>query len=302
MSIPLIQLQNVKIYYPPKERFLARRKGYIKAVDGVSMNIHSGDVVGIVGESGCGKSTLGRGILRLEKLTSGKILFDGVDISNYSNKKMQPVWAQMQMIFQDPYASLNPRMSIGEMFREVLLLHHIVSIDKVNSEVERLFQLIELPISFADRFPHEFSGGQRQRINIARALAVHPRVIVCDEITSALDVSVQAQILNFMDSLQKQDKLTYIFITHNLGVARYISTKVAVMYKGQIVEMADTEELFSNPRHPYTKALLGGCLIPDPHKRFKLGSTVETHLDGQPGGNLVFPRNVKLGHYVACDT
>lgn len=302
MSIPLIQLQDIKTYYLQSVGIWGNKKCHIKAVDGISLDVRENEIVGIVGESGCGKSTLGRSIIHLQTITSGRVLFKGEDITNYSNRQMQPIWRQMQMIFQDPYASLNPKISVGEMIREVLILHHVIPKDEIQAEIERIFQLIELPISFANRFPYEFSGGQRQRLSIARALAIRPKIIICDEITSALDVSIQAQILNLMKALQKKDKLTYLFITHNLGVAKYMSTRIAVMNSGRIVEMADTEELFSNPQHPYTKALLQAYPIPDPRQRFEkrfIGeNNTELGVKTEIGVTLT---NRETKHWVACD-
>jgi oligopeptide transport system ATP-binding protein len=220
-----------------------------------------------VGESGCGKSTVGRAIIRLEKVTAGHVWFTGRDITQYTEQQLRPVRPQMQMVFQDPYSSLNPRRSIDSILREVLRTHHIVPPAEISREIDRLLNLIGLQSASKNRFPHEFSGGQRQRISIARALALRPKLIICDEAVSALDVSIQAQILNLLGDLQKEFGLTYLFIAHGLGAVKYISDRIAVMYLGKIVELAFTEELFNNPLHPYTQALLSAFPVPDPRNR-----------------------------------
>lgn len=266
---PLMQIERLSTHYPVRGAMLTRRNGTVKAVDDVSLTLYEGETVGLVGESGCGKSTLGRTILRLEQPNAGRIRFEGRDITHDSPKRLIPARMRMQMIFQDPYASLNPRMRIVDTLSEPLLVHRLAERHKVREEVDRLLALVGLPSSAGNRYPHEFSGGQRQRIGIARALSFRPKLLVCDEPVSALDVSIQAQILNLLQDLQEELKLTYLFIAHGIGAVKQISTRVAVMYLGKIVELADTEELFRRPRHPYTQLLLNAYPRPDPAFRRK---------------------------------
>lgn len=268
-TLPILKLENLKKYYPIKQGIISRTVGELKAVDGVNLSIYDGETLGLVGESGCGKSTIGRAIVRLENPTSGRILFQGSDITRYSTEEMLKLRSKLQIVFQDPFSSLNPRKRIFDVLYEPLLVHHIVPKEDINKEIKRLLELVGLRENCKNRFPHEFSGGQRQRIGIARALSVRPKLIVCDEPVSALDVSIQAQILNLFKDLQKEFNLTYLFIGHGLGAVRYISDRIAVMYLGKIVEIAKTEELFNNPKHPYTRALLDASPISTPHLRNK---------------------------------
>lgn len=266
---PLLSIKNLKTYYPIKKGILARTVGYIKAVDGVDLEIYPGETLGLVGESGCGKSSMGRTILRLEDPIEGSIFFDDQDIATYSNKSMIDIRTDLQIIFQDPYSSLNPKKRVYDILAEPLKVHSIVPKDKISDEIDKLLDWVELPRNFKNRYPNEFSGGQRQRIGIARALTLRPKLIVCDEPVSALDVSTQAQVLNLLKDLQKKLNITYLFIAHGLGAVKYISDRIAVMYLGKIVEIASTQEIFANPRHPYTKALLSSYPVPNPHMRGK---------------------------------
>lgn len=268
-ALPMLKLENIKKYYPIKKGIISRTVDELKAVDGVSLEIFQGETLGLVGESGCGKSTIGRAILRLEDPSSGQILFNGEDITKYSPAKMLKLRSKLQIVFQDPFSSLNPRKRIVDILSEPLRGHNIVPKKDISKEIKRLLELVGLQETCKNRFPHEFSGGQRQRIGIARALSVKPKFIVCDEPVSALDVSIQAQVLNLLKDLQKEFSLTYLFIGHGLGAVRYISDRIAVMYLGKIVEIAKTEELFTNPKHPYTRALLDASPITSPHFRDK---------------------------------
>lgn len=261
----LVQLEDVKIYFPIKSGLvLDRHVGDIKAVDGVSFEIKRGETLGLVGESGCGKSTVGRAMLRLYELTAGKIVFDGQDISNLGETALRPLRRRMQMVFQDPFSSLNPRHSVGRMIGEPMRVHGLAGRRGANARVRELLQIVGLPADAASRYPHEFSGGQRQRIGLARSLAVNPDFIVADEPVSALDVSIQAQIINLLENLQTEFDLTYLFIAHDLAVVRHISDRIAVMYLGTIVEISPADELYDNPLHPYTITLLSAVPIPDP--------------------------------------
>ena len=246
-------------------KYFTTSSGTVHSVDGVSFDVQKGETLGLVGESGCGKTTTGRTIIRLYQPTSGKIIFDGQDITNLNPQELLPFRKRLQMIFQDPYASLNPRMTVGDIVKEAMIIHKIPK-NQHNDRLAHLLSLVGLNSEQANRYPHEFSGGQRQRIGIARALAVEPELIICDEPISALDVSIQAQIVNMLEDLQKSLGLTYIFIAHDLSMVRHISTRVAVMYLGRIVELAKSDDLYSNPKHPYTISLLSSIPIPDPDK------------------------------------
>ncbi|MEZ4500703.1 MAG: dipeptide ABC transporter ATP-binding protein [Thermomicrobiales bacterium] len=262
---PLLDVRNLVMHFPLTQGIIFQRKvGAVQAVDGLTFHVNKGETLGLVGESGCGKSTTGRAILQLYKPTAGEVIFDGKDLTKLSGGEMRKMRRHLQMIFQDPYASLNPRMTVGSIVSEPMQIHNLVPKSERNSRVQELLQTVGLNPYFANRYPHEFSGGQRQRIGIARALAANPDFIVCDEPVSALDVSIQAQIVNLLEELQDNLGLTYLFIAHDLSVVRHISDRVAVMYLGKIVELADRNMLYDNPLHPYTKALLSAVPIPDP--------------------------------------
>ena len=265
----LLTVEKLKTYYPLRKGILSRTVGYVKAVDGVDLAIYPGETLGLVGESGCGKSTMGRTIVRLETPQEGRIIFEDRDLAQYSEKEMVDVRSKLQIIFQDPYSSLNPRTRVGDILAEPLKVHGIVPETEIPAEVEKLLEQVDLQKYHKHRYPHEFSGGQRQRIGIARALALRPKLIVCDEPVSALDVSTQAQVLNLLKNLQAKYSLTYLFIAHGLGAVRYISDRIAVMYLGKVVEIAPTAEIFRNPLHPYTQALLSAYPAPDPRRRDK---------------------------------
>jgi peptide/nickel transport system ATP-binding protein len=260
---PILDIRGASKFFPIRAG-LFRRPWMIRAVNEVTLDIRRGETLGLVGESGCGKSTLGRLVLRLDDPTAGEIRFEGVDLSRLRDDELFAVRKRMQVIFQDPYSSLNPRMTVGQIIGEPMRVHRILPKAEVPDRVSELLQLVGLFPYMAVRYPHELSGGQRQRVGIARALSVNPHVIVCDEAVSALDVSIQGQVINLLEELQQKLKLTYLFIAHDLAVVRHISTRVAVMYLGRIVEEAPAEELFANPKHPYTQALLAAAPIPDP--------------------------------------
>ena len=263
MSENLVEVKHLQQYFPAGG--MGKNKQYVQAVDDVSFAIRKGETLGLVGESGCGKSTLGRGVCKLENLTSGHVYLDGEDITEYNDRRMRSIRKKVQMVFQDPYASLNPRMSVFDIIAEPLLVHHLYQ-DKADLEkkVLDLLHRVGLDDYHANRYPHEFSGGQRQRIGIARALAVEPSLIIADEPVSALDVSIQAQVLNLLNELKHDLDLTYIFVAHDLSVVEYISDRVGVMYLGNFVEVGEKEKIYSNPMHPYTQALLSAVPVPDP--------------------------------------
>ncbi|MSQ32797.1 MAG: dipeptide ABC transporter ATP-binding protein [Dehalococcoidia bacterium] len=318
----LIQVQGLKMYFPVNAGLIIQKKiADIKAVDGVSFDIMKGETMGLVGESGCGKTTTGRCILMLYRPTAGEIKYEGVDITKLKNSELRPLRRKMQIIFQDPYGSLNPRMNAGAIIGEPIVIHKLIkSKAEYRERVESLLSEVGLNPYMSDRYPHEFSGGQRQRIGVARALAVEPQFIVCDEPVSALDVSIQAQVINLLEELQDRRKLTYLFIAHDLSVVRHISDRVCVMYLGKAVELTDRNTLYENPLHPYTKALLSAVPIPDPEveskrERIILTGDVPSPLNPPPGCNFhtrcpiaidicksVIPewREKDPGHWVAC--
>ena len=318
----ILEVRDLQMYFPVTSGIIFQRKvADIKAVDGVSFSIKKGETLGLVGESGCGKTTAGRCILQLYEPTGGDVLFEGQRLNDLSTKEMIPFRRKMQIIFQDPYGSLNPRMTCGDIIGEPLVIHKLTSgKGEYNDRIAELLTVVGLNPYMADRYPHEFSGGQRQRIGIARALAVNPSFIVCDEPVSALDVSIQAQVINLLEELQDQFGLTYLFIAHDLSVVRHISDRVAVMYLGHIVEVADRDELHENPQHPYTKALLSAVPIPDPaleaqRERIVLTGDVPSPMNPPEGCvfhtrcpsmiddcTLGMPelREVSPGHFVAC--
>ena len=318
----ILEVKNLKMYFPVGSGFLSRKPvGYVKAVDDVSFTVKRGETLGLVGESGCGKTTTGRAILQLYKPTAGQVVFDGQDLTSMNTKTMRGMRREMQVIFQDPYSSLNPRMTAGNIIGEPLIVHGLVANKtEYRDKVADLLTNVGLNPYMADRFPHEFSGGQRQRIGVARALSVSPKFIVADEPVSALDVSIQAQIINLLEDLQEQFNLTYLFIAHDLSVVRHISDRVGVMYLGHLVEMAERNEIYRNPIHPYTKALLSAVPIPDPvldaqRERVLLTGEVPSPLN-PPSGCVFHPRcpvandtcsqilpelrEVETNHYSAC--
>ncbi len=260
----LVKVENLVKHFPIYRGVFRRQVGAVRAVDGVTFDIYRGETLGLVGESGCGKSTTGRTILQLYRPTAGKVFFDGVDLTALKGEELRSMRRRMQIIFQDPYASLNPRMTVGELLAEPMRVHRLGSKAEIAERVSELLTLVRLSPDFAVRYPHEFSGGQRQRIGVARALALNPDFIVCDEPISALDVSIQAQIVNLLAELQEQFGLTYLFIAHDLSMVRHISDRVAVMYLGVVVELTDRDALYEHPLHPYTQALLSAVPIPDP--------------------------------------
>lgn len=318
----LLEVNDLKMHFPITRGVIFQRQvGAIKAVDGLDFTLYRGETLGLVGESGCGKSTTGRAILQLHRPTDGAVLFEGKDLTKTKGEELRKMRRRMQMIFQDPYASLNPRMTVGSIIGEPLEVHGIGTSRKDRQErVQALLKTVGLNPYFVNRYPHEFSGGQRQRIGIARALAVNPAFIVCDEPISALDVSIQAQIINLLEDLQDELDLTYLFIAHDLSVVRHISDRIAVMYLGKIVELADRDELYANPKHPYTQALLSAVPIPDPQienqrRRIILEGDVPSPANPPKGCNFSTrcPRVMDVcrqqdppfkdygnGHYAAC--
>ena len=264
---PILVVDGLKKYYPVRGGILGGKIGEIRAVDGVSFTLRRGETLGLVGESGCGKSTLGRALNRLEEPTDGRVLFEGKDLAHASGKELFSLRRDIQMIFQDPYSSLNPRMTIGEIVREPLLVHRVGTKAEQVEKVRELLEVVGLPGDTLGRYPHEFSGGQRQRVGLARALTLEPKLVIADEPVSALDVSVQSQVLNLMVRLQRERNLTYVFISHDLSVVEYISDTIAIMYLGKIVEVGPVETIFERPAHPYTRALIEAIPVPDPRRR-----------------------------------
>ncbi|MFF2874905.1 ABC transporter ATP-binding protein [Gottfriedia sp. NPDC057991] len=282
----LLNVDHLKQYFPIKGGILGRTVNHVKAVDDISFNIYEGETLSIVGESGCGKSTTGRAILRLDEPTSGSIHFKEKDLLSLGKKEMRKIRKDLQVIFQDPFASLNPRQTIGQILAEALAIQDVVPKEERKARIEELLGHVGLRPEAMERYPHEFSGGQRQRVGIARALAVDPKLIICDEAVSALDVSIQAQVLNLLKSLQKKFSLTFLFISHDLGVVRHISDRVMVMYLGKIVEIADKKSIFENPQHPYTRALLSAIPVPNPvnqRERIILTGDVPSPIDPPSG-------------------
>ncbi len=316
----LVEVENLVMYFPVTAGVMQRKVADVKAVDGINFYIKRGETLGLVGESGCGKTTTGRCIMRIYDITGGKILFEGKDTAGLKGKALRAMRRNMQLIFQDPYASLDPRQTAGDIIGEPLLVHNLVKGAEYKEQVAELFNMVELEPRMTERYPHEFSGGQRQRIGIARALAVRPALIICDEPVSALDVSIQTQVITLLMRLREELNLTYLFIAHDLSVVRYISDRVAVMYLGKIMEITDSDELYDNPLHPYTQALLSAVPIPAPEvdrqrKRILLTGDVPSPIN-PPSGCHFHPRcrmaidickeqvpelkNIGGEHWVAC--
>lgn len=319
MREKILEIKDLKKYFPLKAGLLNKTAAAVKAVDGVSFDIFTGETVGLVGESGCGKSTLGRTIVRLYEPTEGEIIFKGRDISNLKKARLKPLRREMQLIFQDPYSSLNPRMNVSSIVGEALLAHKLVKKgEEYYNRVNEIIEICGLSAYHANRYPHQFSGGQRQRIGIARALALNPEFVVCDEPVSALDVSIQSQILNLMMDLQEKMGLSYLFISHDLSVVKHISNRIGVMYLGALVELADKKDLYNDPMHPYTRALLSAIPLADPTKTKKMeaiSGEIPSNVFTPPGCKFhtrcpyakdvckeVVPeyREMKPKHFVAC--
>ena len=316
----LLRVDNLMMHFPIRRGVFQRQVGAVRAVDGVSFTVHRGETLGLVGESGCGKSTTGRTILQLYKPTAGEVEFDGVNLVTLKAELMRQMRRKLQMIFQDPYASLNPRMTVEQLVGEPLMVHSVATGAEIHERVTHLLELVKLNPAFASRYPHEFSGGQRQRIGVARALALQPSFIICDEPISALDVSIQAQVVNLLEELQQQFNLTYLFIAHDLSMVKHISDRIAVMYLGVIVELASRDELHARPLHPYTQALLSAVPIPDPiadSKRERVILKGDVPSPANPPSGCRFRtrcpiaegicaesrpdfREIKPGHFVAC--
>jgi oligopeptide transport system ATP-binding protein len=319
---PLLEVRGLQMHFPVTEGIVINRKvGEVKAVDGIDFTVQRGETLGLVGESGCGKTTTGRCILRLEKPTAGEILYDGVDIAKLERRELVALRRRIQVIFQDPYSSLNPRMKVGEIIAEPIMVHGLErNPARRTARVRELLSVCGLDPKFADRYPHEMSGGQRQRVGIARALALEPEFIVCDEAVSALDVSIQAQVINLLEDLREKFGLTYLFIAHDLSVVRHLCQRVAVMYLGRVVELAECDELFDNPLHPYTQALLAAVPVPDPsveaERTFQPVKGEVPSPINPPSGCVFHPRcpiaverckevrpelrELRPGHWVAC--
>jgi oligopeptide transport system ATP-binding protein len=316
----LLQVDDLYVHFPIYRGLIRKQVGAVRAVDGISFDIKRGETLGLVGESGSGKSTTGRAVLQLRRPTAGQVHFEGADLVALKGERLRGMRRKMQMIFQDPYASLNPRMTVGEIVGEPLMVHNVGKSKEVEERVKQLLELVKLEPSFVSRYPHEFSGGQRQRIGVARALALQPSFIVCDEPISALDVSIQAQVVNLLEELQEQFNLTYLFIAHDLSMVRHISDRVAVMYLGVIMELASRDEIYLRPLHPYTQALLSAVPIPDPiadskRKRVILQGDIPSPINPPSGCRFRTRcpiaqavcaesrpefREIKPGHFVAC--
>ncbi len=317
MKQPLIEVRNLKKHFPIKKGWLGRTVGHVKAVDGISLTLYKGETLGLVGESGCGKSTTGRTLLQLIEPTEGEVLYEGRNLVGMKPSKLRPLRKELQIVFQDPYASLDPRLTVGEIIAEPMEIHRLCTGKEKEKRVEELLEVVGLSGYHAKRYAHEFSGGQRQRIGIARALASNPKLIVADEPVSALDVSIQSQIINLLQDLQEQFGLTYLFIAHDLSVVKHISDRVGVMYLGNIVELADKNRLFDTPLHPYTQALMSAVPSPDPldkKERIVLKGDVPSPAN-PPAGCAFHPRCASCmdichterpvlqerdGHYIAC--